>query len=123
VWFDQTCSGACRTQVTDTETGETRPLPENAYPFSWSATTPTGDLLYVQVQNERGETHLAAVDLATMELVDVPDSDDAETWASSAEGVAVFARQGDVFVWKPGWPASRFLAPGGFGPAAGIAVR
>ncbi|MGH8979019.1 MAG: hypothetical protein ACRDV7_13155, partial [Acidimicrobiia bacterium] len=130
VWFDQTCSSECRTQVTDTDTGETRTLPENAYPFSWSATTPTGNLLYVQLQDPLGESRLAAVDLATMELVDVPDSNNAEVWVSSAGGVAVFARQGDVFVWMPGWPAPRFLTGGGFGPVAGpggfpaaIAVR
>jgi hypothetical protein len=126
VWFDQACSGAqpsCGTRVTDTETGETHVLPENAYPFSASATTPTGRQLYVQVESDQGASHLASIDLATMQPTDVPGSENVENWAASSGGVVVFARGGDLYVWAAGWPEPRFLSGGGFGMAAGVAVR
>ena len=125
IWYDQSCSDAmqsCGAHVTDVSTGRTQALPGNAYPFSASATTPTGDQLFVQVQDQDG-SRLASIEFATMRMTEVPDSDTYENWAASSKGVLVFSRRGELRVWMPGWTESRVFSMGGFGPIAGLAVR
>src|SRR6185436_4950865 len=116
IWYDQSCSDAmqsCGARVTDVSTGTTQPLPGNAYPFSASATTPTGDQLFVQVQDQGG-SRLASIEFATMRMTEVPDSDTYENWAASSKGVLVFSRRGELRVWMPGWTESRVFSLGGF---------
>ena len=125
IWYDQACSDAaqsCGALVTNVSTGKTDVLPGNAYPFSASATTPTGDQLFVQVQDQAA-TRLASIDFATLQLTEIPESDNFENWAASSKGVIVFSRQGELRVWMPGWPESKVFSTGGFGPVGGLAVR
>jgi hypothetical protein len=126
IWYDQACLGSsrfCDSNVTDTRSGRTDVLPGGAYTFSASATTPAGEVLYLQVQNEAGPTRLIAVELESMTVQDVPGSEQVEMWAASSRGVVVFQRDNAIHLWSPGRPTAEVLSPGGFGIVGGVALR
>jgi hypothetical protein len=125
VWYDQACSsdgGTCGTSITDVTTGRTDTLPDHAFPFGTSALPPNGNRLYAPIQDDRGNTRLAAIDLTTLQSVDVPSSEGAEQWAASSRGFVVFQSDA-IYVWQPDWPAAKVLSPGTVGIVGGFAVR
>jgi hypothetical protein len=120
LWYDDTCfreRANCELWATNIDSGRTRAIDVGS---TTGEARGVGSSLYVRAGGQR----MLRVDMNTLTVSDVPQSDDAQQFFVTDDGGLVFDSSTGIQLWQPGWRAPDVLTGGNFSEnGLAIAVR